>query len=769
MVIRRQSAGFISSCNIRGHIRKPTNKPKEGTSFNHGSPGINQHLWALCDGRRLEEALGVLQLMDRRVDIRAVATYACLLQVCNNLKSLEDGNRLHAHIIKSGFEPGACGMSKLLNIYAKCGSLEYARQLFDQMSERNEVSWNMMIARYVQDGRGEESLVLFRQMQRAYGKPDEFTFASVLRVCSTLAVFEQGKQVHACIIRRGYASNLVLGSALVDVYAKCRRLADARQVFDEMSETNVVSWTAMIAGYTQCKHGKEALMLFNRMQQARVNPNDFTFATILKACVSLSAQEFSEQVHACIIRSGFESNAVVASALIDMYAKCGKIHDARLVFDRNLQRNTVLWTTMIAGYSQHGYGEEALITFSQMQQTGIKPDEFTFSSILRACAGLAALDQGKRFHAHIIRSGLQSQIILASALVDLYAKCGSIERARQVFDNISERNVVSWTAMIGGYVQHGYGWEALVLFRQMQRTGMNSDQFTFASILTACANLATAEQGKQVHALIIKSELNLHFVLASALVDMYAKCGIIEEARHVFDKMSERDVVLWTVMIAGYGKYGHVKEVFQLLKQMQEADMKPNHITFLAILSACSHAGLVEEAWHYFGSMTHDYCFTPRVEHYTCMVDLLGRAGHLVEAYDFINKMPIEPDPAIWGALLSACRIHANIELGILAAEKLFELDPDSSGNYVVLSNMYAASSRWEDVSKVRQMMKDRGLKKEPGCSWIEVQKRVHVFLVGDKSHPQSEEIYATLERLNGQIQEVGYVPSTNILLHDME
>eukprot|EP01018_Ginkgo_biloba_P017565 Gb_32051 [translate_table: standard] len=413
--------------------------------------------------------------------------------------------------------------------------------------------------------------------------------------------------------------------------------------------------------------------------------------------------------------------------------------------------------------------KEALDILQVMDQRGIRVDSRTYASLLQECINTNAVEEGKRVHVHMINTGFEPDVYLRTKLVIMYAKRGSLEYARHMFDKMSERNVVSWNAMIAGYAQGGHAEEALSLFYQMRGAGMKPDQFTFPSILRACASIVSLEQGKQVHACIVKGENSSNIVLGSALVDMYAKCGSIEDARQVFDKMSERNVVSWTAIITGYGKHGRGKEVFQLFEQMQQEGLKPNYVTFLAILSACSHGGLLNEAWHYFESMSRDYCIKPRVEHYSCIVDLLGRAGRLDEAHDFINKMPFEPHAPIWGTLLGACRMHVNMELGKIAAERLFYLDPQNAGKYVVLSNIYAAAGRWDGVSKVRKLMKDRGVKKEPGCSWIEIQKQVHSFLVGDRSHPQTEEIYATLETLSGKLKEAGYVPETNFMLHDVE
>eukprot|EP01018_Ginkgo_biloba_P036812 Gb_09741 [translate_table: standard] len=749
-----------------------------------------------------EEALKLFCEMQQAGMTPDQFTFASVLRVCARQLALREGKRIHSRTIKSGFERDVVLSAALLDMYAKCKSVEDARQVFDEMYEKDLVSWNAMIAGYTQNGHWKAALVLFYQLQQGGIEADQFTFASILTACANLVALEEGKQLHAYTIRKGCESDVVLESALIDMYAKCGSIRNARHVFNNMSQRNVVAWNAMITGYTENGDGEKALTIFHQMQQLGMKPDQFTFAVLLSLCAVLRSLEWGKEVHAHIVRSEFQSHIILETTLVGMYAKCGSLKDARQILDKMIEKNAFSWNTMIVGYTQNGYGAEALTLFHQMQLVGIKPDHFAIASVLNACAGLVALEQGKQVHALVIKGGFESHVVLGSSLVDMYAKCGNIENARHVFDkmfvkhialwNIMIRgygtsnecrrvedahhvfdtvsgNVISWNAMISAYAQHGYGEEALELLNQMQKAGMTPNQFTFASILKVSANVAALELGRQVHAYIVRYGFVLDVVLGSALVDMYAKCGSIESACLVFTKMPERNVITWNTMIAGYGKHGYGKEAIQLFEQMQQSNMKPNHITFLSIISACSHAGLVDEGWHYFDSMTQNYCILPTAEHYACVVDLLGRAGRMDEVHDFINKMSFEPNAALWGALLGACRIHMDIELGRLAAERLFELDPKNPGNYVVLSNIYAVAGRWEDVAKVRKMMKDRGVKKEPGCSWIEVNKQVHTFLVGDRSHSQTEEIYATLKRLDWQMKEMGYVPDTNFVLHNVK
>eukprot|EP01018_Ginkgo_biloba_P009907 Gb_21316 [translate_table: standard] len=475
-----------------------------------------------------------------------------------------------------------------------------------------------------------------------------------------------------------------------------------------------------------CKQGrlKEALNILQTMDQRGVRADSNIYVSLLTACINKKALAEGKLVHTHIRDTGFQPDISVSTKLVSMYAKCGNLVDARRVLDQMPKRNVVSWTAMIAAYAKHGRGDEALKLYHEMQRTGNQPDQYTFASVLPACSNLATL---KEVHEDIVRAKVQSNVFVGSGLVDMYAKCGMIEDARQ------------------------------------------PNSVTFAGVLPACANLAALEHGKEVHEDIIRSGYQSDVFVGSALIDMYTKCGNIENARKLFDTMHEKNVVLWNSMIIGYGMHGFGKEALQLFERMQPSGTKPDHVTFVGVLSACCHAGLVDDGWQYFNSMSRDYHIAPGGEHYCCMVDLLGRAGSLDEAHEFINKMPIKPDAAVWGSLLGSCRIHNNIELGERVAECLFELDSTNSAHYVLMSNIYAAAGRWDDMEKVRKLMKGRRLKKTPGRSWIEVNKKVYAFLVGDRSHPQTPEIYAKLERLSGQMKEEGYVPATNFVLHDVE
>eukprot|EP01018_Ginkgo_biloba_P032087 Gb_22769 [translate_table: standard] len=807
--------------------------------------GINGDVRLLTKQGRLNEALRILHVMDQSVD---PSTYASLLHWCVNKKALPEGKLVHAHMTERGLQADIFVGNTLVTMYAKCGSPVDARRVLDQMSTRNVVSWTVIIAAYARRGHGEEALTLFNQMQQAGIQPNEFTFASVLSACANLGALRPGKEIHEEIIRNGFESDVFVGNALVDIQMQlekvkpncetfasvlpvCTNLAAVEKANEihEIMIRNEVQSDVLVRMLCKQGHLKEALHILNHAMDQRIDPS--TYACLLQECVNKKALSEGKLIHIHMRERGIEPDNFLGNILLTMYAKCGSLVDARKVFDQMPKRNVVSWTVIIAAYARHGYSEEALTLFYQMQSTGVQPNPFTFATVLPACANLADLEQGKEIHKEIVRIGFQSDAFVGNALVDMYAKCGSIENARHVFDKMPERdvvtwtalitgyvqnghidealelfkkmparnvvswnaivsgyaqsghidkalmvfqqmperNVVSWNAMIAGYAQNGYGEEALKLFQQMQLADVNPNSETFAIVLPACANLAAMEHGKEVHEVIIRSGFQSDVSVGNTLVGMYAKCGSIENARFVFDKMPQRDVVSWNALISGYAMHGCGKEALQLFEQMQPSGMNPNHVTFVGVLSACCHSGLVDKGLQYFDCMSQYYHITPAMEHYGCMIDLLGRAGRLDEAQDVIDKMPVKPDAAVWGSLLGACRIHTNVELGEHAAERFLELDPKSTAAYVLLSNIYAAAGRWDGIEKVRKMMKDRRVKKRPGCSWVVVNKQVYAFLVDDRSHPQTEKIYEELESLYQQMKMAGYVPDTRFVLNDVE
>ncbi|KAJ7514127.1 hypothetical protein O6H91_23G029100 [Diphasiastrum complanatum] len=625
------------------------------------------------------------------------------------------------------------------------------------------------LSKLCEEGRLKEALHMLELMVQQTTKPPIHAYVCLLKGCSRRKALAEGKQVHALIVQSVLDSNIFLANTLVHMYSKCGSVLHALKVFKNMPQHNVYSWTAIISAYADSGEVEEAINLFQQMQETGLAPDKILFVVVLKACANLAALEQGKQLHSEIIKSGFQSDVVVGSTLVNMYAKCGCTEDARELFDNMSERDVVSWTAMIAGYAQNGLGKEALALYEQMKQEGMQPNNVTLVLLLKACASLAALEQGKQLHSAIIKRGFQSDVVVGSTLVDMYAKCGCTEDASEVFDNMGERDVVSWTAMIAGYAQNGLGKEALALYKQMKQEGVQPDNVTFVLLLKACASLAALEQGKQLHSEIIKRGFQSDVVVGNTLVNMYAKCGCTEDARELFDNMSERDVVSWTGMIAGYAQNGLGKEALALFVQMQREGTKPNEVTYISVLSACAHSGLVDQGRYFFDSMCKNHGVTPTKEHYACMVDLLGRAGCLADAELFINKMPIQPNSVVWMTLLGAARNHGHAEIGRRAFDRVVKLETKSAAPYVLLSNIYAAAGKKDELAKIRNQMKEAGVKKMPGCSWIEVDDQLHAFVVGDATHPQSKEIHAELDRLVGLMKMAGYKPNLSFVLDDVE
>ncbi|XP_057862797.2 putative pentatricopeptide repeat-containing protein At3g23330 [Cryptomeria japonica] len=792
---------------------------------------LNFNLTALCREVQLKEATHIL--LSTYKPPGDFSTYLQLLQNCIAKNALSQGKQIHSIITDRGFEFSRCRFfqNNLVNMYEKCGTLMDARKVFDEMAEQDVSSWNTIIAAYRRHGYPHEALILFSQMQQTDIQPDHFTFAAILPACAKIGALEQGMGIHDTIIERGYLPDVVVANALIDMYAKCGsldkacevfdklanktaiswntlisgyaqngNLDDALRVFKEMPRPDVVSWSALVGGYTQSGFFEKAVEAFKQMQLAGLKPNSTTLASILSACAKMGALETGMDIHKSIIKSGFLSDIIVINALIDMYTKCGSIHKARELFDKMPQRSVVSWNSMIAGYAQNGvlgevvklfkamprpdiiswstvltgyvqngFVEKALEVFSEMQLTGVKPNSTTFASILPACAKMGGLEQGMDIHKIIIESVHVPDIAVTNSLIDMYAKCGRLYKARELFNKMPQKDVVSWTAMIAGYAQNGFVEKALETYKQMQSKGVKPDSTTFASILPACAKLGALEQGMKIHQSIIESSFLSDLVIANALIDMYSKCGSIHKARQLFDKMPKRDVISWNAIVAGYAQNGLWKDAFKIFELMKHSGTYPDHGSFTCVLFACSHAGLLSEGCKYFNDMTHSYCITPRTDHYVCMVDLLGRGGHLEETLNFIIKMPYKPVVVVWTCFLGACRSHKDIRLGVFTATHLSEMDSYNSATYVLLSNIYAGLGMWGEVQMVRRLIKDREIKKIPGCSWIEGHKMVHVFCVGDRSHPQTHEIYAKLERLSWEMKLVGYFPNLKHVLHDVE
>lgn len=509
---------------------------------------------------------------------------------------------------------------------------------------------------------------------------------------------------------------------------------------------------------------QRAIYAMDAMQRLGLYADAVTYSQLIKCCISRRAVKEAERIRNHIFSGGYDPKTFLVNVLINMYVKFDLLEDAQALFDQMPERNVVTWTTMISAYCNAKLNDKALELMVLMIRDGVRPNMFTYSTVLRACDSLVNV---KQLHSGIIKVGLDSDVFVRSALIDVYAKWGELRCGLCVFNEMETGDLVVWNSIIGAFAQGNDGDGALILFKRMKRAGFMAHQPTLTSVLRACTGMALLELGAQVHVHVLKYDQDL--ILNNALLDMYCKCGSLEDAKSVFDRMVERDVISWSTMIAGLAQNGYSREALKFFELMRVSGIKPNYITLLGVLFACSHAGLVEDGWYHFRSMKNVYGIDPGKEHYGCMIDLLGRSGKLDEAIRLIEEMEHEPDAVTWRTLLDACRVHKNMDIAEYAAKQVLNLDPEDAGTYILLSNIYANSQRWEDVAEVRKMMRKSGVRKAPGCSWIEVNKKIHAFLLGDDSHPEIVEINKQLSLLIQSLRELGYVPDTSFVLRDLE
>ncbi|KAH7861430.1 hypothetical protein Vadar_026094 [Vaccinium darrowii] len=665
-------------------------------------------------------------------------TLASVIRSCTRLGGVEKGTQLHGLVVKIGFDHDVYVGTSLIDFYSKNNEIDEARLVFDEISMKSAVTWTTLMTGYARIGRNEVSLQLFSQMRDTGVVPDGYVLSSVLNSCSMLEFLQGGKQIHAYVLRRGMGNDVSVFNVLIDFYVKCGRVRTGRKVFDHVAIKNVISWTTMISGYMQNSFDWEAMKLFMDMNRLGWKPDGFACTSVLTSCASLEALEQGKQVHAYAVKENFESDEFVKNGLIDMYSKCNSLTDARRSFDGIANLSVIPYNAMIEGYSRQEKLNEALDLFREMRIRSFSPSLLTFVSILGMSASLFTVELSQQIHCIITKLGISLDVFAGSALIDVYSKCSFIKDARLVFEEMDDKDVVVWNAMLFGYAQQLENEEALKLCLKLQHSGQKPNEFTFVALLMAASNLASLQHGRQFHNHLVKTGLDFDPFVTNAMVDMYAKCGNIEEARKMFDSTNSRDVVCWNSMITTYAQHGEAEEALEMFEEMIKEGIKPTYVTFVGVLSACGHVGLVKDGLRHFDSMAI-YGIVPGTEHYACIVSLLGRAGELAEAKNIIEKMPIRPEAIVWRSLLSACRIVGHVELGKYAAEMAIAVDPKDSGSYVLLSNIFASKGLWGDVKKVRERMDRNGVVKEAGCSWIELNNKVHVFVARDKGHPDAD------------------------------
>ncbi|XP_022850764.1 pentatricopeptide repeat-containing protein At5g39350 [Olea europaea var. sylvestris] len=648
-----------------------------------------------------------------------------LLHHCATAKSLPTTKKLHAHVITLGLlSDHTHFLSLLISAYAICGQVNYACKLFDELSDRTLLSYKAMIRMYTENGFPLGALKLFVEMlESCRNYPDRYTYPFVIRACGDLVLLDLGVVVHGLTVKSGFGTGTFVGNCLLAMYMKCGDKDGARRVFNAMKEKGVVSWNTMISGYFRNDSAKEAVMVFREMVNGGVEADCATVLSVLPACGYLKNLEVGREVHLLVEEKCLGKRLAVQNALMDMYVKCGRVDEASRVFYGMVERDVVTWTTMINGYILHANWTSAVELCQMMQIEGVRPNEVTLASLLAACTNLPDLRLGRCLHGWAIRHKLECDVNVETALIDLYAKCNCVKLSFRVFSRTSKKRTVPWNAVLSGCVHNKLARESLELFKQMLLEEIKPDDATWKSLLPAYAMVADLQQTLNIHGYLVRAGFISKTDIATGLVDIYSKCGSLELAHKLFDGISKknRDIVSWSVIIAGYGMHGHGEVALSLFNQMVQSGVEPNEVTFTSVLHACSHVGLVDDGLKLFNFMHKNYQESLRTDHYTCMVDLLGRADRLEEAYELIKSMPFKPNHSVWGALLGACVIHENVELGEVAANWLFELEPENTGNYVLMGNIYSALGRWTDAENVRRMMDNIGLVKAPAHSAVEV------------------------------------------------
>ncbi|KAF5196850.1 Pentatricopeptide repeat-containing protein [Thalictrum thalictroides] len=678
-------------------------------------------------------------------------------------------SQTHAQIILNGFQNDLIIATKLTHKLSDFGLIHQARLLVSTISQPDLFLYNVLIRGLSHNKSPSSALSLYTHLRLNTNlKPDNFTFAFVISLASSLNTDKPGRILHGHSIIDGFGSDMFVGSAVIDFYLKFSHIWVARKVFDQIPNPDTVSWNTIISGLVKNCCFDESIRVFEEMGMRGNRFDSSTLAAILPAVAELQDLNTGRKIQCLAMKRGFHYHDFVLTGLVSLYSKCRDVSTARLLFEQIGRPDLISWNAMISGYSSNGETECAVELFRNLVATGARVTSSTIVGLIPVFSPFGNLHLSRSIHGFSIKCGIDSNTSVSTALTTVYSRLNEIESARQLFDESPEKSLESWNAMISGYVQNGLTETAISLFQQMQLSEVRPNPVTVTSILSACAQLGALTLGKWVHELIVRENFQSNIYVSTALIDMYAKCGSIKEAQQLFDTMMEKNVVSWNAMISGYGLHGLGREALRIYNEMLHTRISPSAVTFLSVLYACSHSGLVSEGEKVFQSM-EQHGVKPGPEHFACMVDLLGRAGKLEQALQFINEMPVDPGPAEWGALLGACMIHKNTNLAQIASDNLFKLDADNVGYHVLLSNIYTVDQNYPAAAVVRQAVKKKKLAKTPGCTLIELGETLHIFTSGDRSHPQSAAIYAKLENLTAKMREAGFRAGTEMALHDVE
>lgn len=736
---RSSFLGCFGSCQLRG---------KQKPHYVGCVPACNPELLAAGKKVHIEEKISfetfrlveVLTSFKQTDELLSINDFIGILQKCRKEKVLAHAKRVHVHIQGSGLDAHEALGNFLVPTLVECGDMATAEQVFRRMLHQNEFSWTSFVQGYIDCGEFQHAFDLLLKMQENHVQPSAFTFQALVKACASLDLLERGQELHTEVVKDGFEVDPFVGSTLLNMYARCGLLAEALDLFNEMPVIDAITWTTLISGYAEQGFGKEALDCFDTMQANGIPADAGTFVCSLKGCAILRAICKGLEIHAEIVKEGLESNLRVGSTLVDMYVKCGSLVEASEVLEGLPSRDAIAWTALISGYAEHGLAKEALEYLAMMQIEGISPDAGVLLCSLKACSIMRAIDKGKELHCTIVKLAFEKDPVIGTGLVDMYSKTGAHTEAREVFNHLPVRGIGSWTALATGYVEYGFGDEALINFEQMQLEGVSHDDLTFSCSLKACVSIGAIDKGREMHSEIVKAGFETDPFIGSTLVDMYSKHGSLTEAQDIFDELPLRNVVTWSSLIAGYARRGEIENVFFLFEEMMEEGIRPEGINFLSVLGVCSHAGLVGRGQRYFESMSKDCRIIPSIEHLNIMVDLLGRAGLLEEAVAMVENMFFEPTLVTWSTLLGACRMWGNVGVGRHVFECTQYGGYQDSELFSLMSNIYLDSHMLEDAMFIEALRLNVTRSKEHGKSSIETSEGVRT--VGALKHSHDSEMH---------------------------
>ncbi|GAB2269973.1 hypothetical protein Dimus_004889 [Dionaea muscipula] len=649
-------------------------------------------------------------------------TFSSALTACVALQEIELGKEVHGLVIKHGARErdDVFVGTAIVDLYAKCGDMEGAVKVFIRMPSPNVVSWTTIISGFVHVDDPSSAFQFFSEMRKSGVELNNFTVTSVIAACIKSNMLGLTLQVHSWILKSGFSVDDAVRTTLINMYSKFEAVDACEKLFSESRnnvEDDVGLWAAMVSAFAQNQNSRKATDMFCTMFHKGLKPDQFCTCSILSIVDCL---DVGKQIHSYTLKTGLISDVSVGCSLFTMYSKRGSLEESYQVFEQIPNKDVVSWASMIAGFAEHDHANKAIQLFKEMLLEEIEPDQVTLVGVLSSFSSLGILLKGKEVHGYAIRAGFGRETLLGGALVNMYSKCGAMGLARTVFDILPSKDQVMCSALVSGYAQNGYVEEVMVLFREMLMAELEDiDSYLVSSVLGAVALLnKEADMGTQLHSLLIKLGLHSEVSVGSSLISMYSRCGSIDDCRKAFEQIINPDLIGWTTMIVSYAQNGRGTEALRFYQLMKDEGIKPDSVTFTAVLSACSHNGLVEEGYFHLNSMSQDYGIEPGRRHYACMVDVLARAGRLKEAGKFINNMPIQPDALIWGTLLAACKVHGDVELGMLAAQKVSELDRADAGAMINVSNICADMGQWEEVLHIRRLIKGTWMSKEPGWSY---------------------------------------------------